>query len=86
MSDASNHSSHRAFHLKLDELVHLDGVFHGQLLDERLDESADDQGSGERKVGGEWFDGEGVQVTDFDAPVPGLGLGKKGVPFKASIP
>src|SRR5262249_44484779 len=31
-------SPYRAFHLELDELVHLDGVFHGQLLDQRLDE------------------------------------------------
>src|SRR4051795_13540547 len=38
--------THRTFHLELDELVHLDGVFHGQLLDERLDEPADDQGRG----------------------------------------
>jgi len=45
-----------------------------------------DQGSGEGKVGGEWLDGEGVQVTDFDASVPGLGVGKKGVSGKASIP
>ena len=36
-------SAHRTFHLKLDELVHLNGVFHRQLLDERLDEAADDQ-------------------------------------------
>ena len=37
-------SAHRPFHLKLNELVHLDGVFHRQFLDERLDEPADNQG------------------------------------------
>src|SRR4051812_41297743 len=36
--------SHRPLHLKLDELVHLDGVLHGELLDQGLDEAADDQG------------------------------------------
>src|SRR3954464_15277929 len=35
---------HRPLHLELDELVHLDGVLHRQLLDERLDEPADDHG------------------------------------------
>ena len=39
-------SAHRPFHLELDQLVHLDGVLHRQLLDERLDEPADDQGGG----------------------------------------
>src|SRR6185312_14569166 len=42
----SSTSADRPFHLKLDELVHLDGVLHRELLDERLDESADDQGRG----------------------------------------
>ena len=32
------------------------------------------------------FAGEGVQVADFDASVAGLGLGKKGVPLRASRP
>src|SRR5208337_3629333 len=37
-------SAHRSLHLKLDQLVHLDGVFHGKFLDQGLDEAADDQG------------------------------------------
>ena len=37
-------SPHRPFHLELDQLVHLDGVLHRQLLDQGLDEAADDQG------------------------------------------
>src|SRR5919112_4187758 len=32
-----------AFHLQLDEAVHLDRVLHRQLLDDRLDEAVDDQ-------------------------------------------
>ena len=31
-----------AFHLQLDQAVHLDGVFHRQLFDHWLDEAADD--------------------------------------------
>ena len=56
------------------------GFFDGALA------AQDQQGSGERKVRRQRFDGKGVQVADFDAPVPGLGLGKKRVSFKASIP
>src|SRR5208282_5716578 len=37
---------HRPFHLELNELVHLDGVLHGKLLDQGLDEAADNQGRG----------------------------------------
>jgi len=44
----------------------------------------DDQGSGVGEVSLHRFDGEGVQVTDFDAPVAGVGVGKKGVSFSAS--
>ena len=33
----------RAFHLEFDQAVHLDGVLHRELLDDRLDESVDDQ-------------------------------------------
>src|SRR4051794_16990428 len=39
-------STHRPLHLELDQLVHLDGVLHRQLLDQGLDEAADDQGRG----------------------------------------
>ena len=35
-----------AFHLELDQPVHLDGVLHRQLLDERLDEAGDDHARG----------------------------------------
>lgn len=37
-----NTSSDRSFHLQLDQTVHLDGVLHGQLLDERLNEPGHD--------------------------------------------
>ncbi len=33
----------RALHLELDQTVHLDGVLHRELLDDRLDEAVDDQ-------------------------------------------
>jgi len=36
------------------------------------------------EVGGEGFDRKGVEPTRFDAAVPGFGLDKKGVPFRAS--
>src|SRR5205085_437408 len=36
----------RAFHLELDEAVHLDGVFHRQLFDQRLDKPVDDHRAG----------------------------------------
>ena len=55
------------------------------LLDGAL-AAQDDQGSGEGEVGGEGFDGKGMQLPAFDPPVAGLGLGKKGVSFKASNP
>jgi len=32
-----------ALHLQLDQAVHLDGVLHRELLDDRLDEAVDDQ-------------------------------------------
>ena len=53
------------------------GLFEGALA------AQDDQGAGKREVGCERFDGEGVQVADFDAAVTGLGVGKKGVSFRA---
>src|SRR5580700_1239474 len=56
------------------------GFFDGPLA------AQDDQGSGKGKVCPERFDVKGMQVADFDAPMPGLGLGKKGVSFKASMP
>src|SRR5687768_18567772 len=36
-------SANGAFHLELDEAVHLDRVLHRQLLDDRLDEAVDDE-------------------------------------------
>src|SRR3954453_12195628 len=39
-------SANRALHLQLDEPVHLDGVLHRQLLDDRLDEAVDDELAG----------------------------------------
>ena len=44
----------------------------------------DDQGSGKGEVGGQGFDGEGVEATGFDPTVSGLGVGKKGVSCRAS--
>ena len=38
--------ANRAFHLELDQAVHLDGVLHRQLFHERLDETVDDHGAG----------------------------------------
>ena len=35
--------ANRALHLQLDQPVHLDGVLHRQLLDDRLDEAVDDE-------------------------------------------
>ena len=55
-------------------------------LFERALAAQDDQGPGVREVGRERFDGEGVQVADFDPAVSRLGLGKKGVPGRASRP
>ena len=46
----------------------------------------DDQGSGKGEVALERFDGKGVPVPGFDAPMARLGLGKKGVSCKASKP
>ena len=45
-----------------------------------------DQRSGKGELGLEGLNGEGVQSPGFDAPVAGLGLGKKGVSFNASNP
>ena len=38
--------THRAFHLQFDQPVQFDGIFHRQLLDQGLDEAADDHGAG----------------------------------------
>ena len=46
----------------------------------------DDQGSGKGEVGGQGFDGEGVEAAGFDSAVSGLGVGKKGVSCSASKP
>jgi hypothetical protein len=35
-----------AFHLKLDEAVEFDGIFHREFLSDRLDEAVDDHGVG----------------------------------------
>jgi len=43
-----------------------------------------DQGPGKGEVGGEGFDGEGVEFPEFDAPVTGVAVGKKGVLGTAS--
>lgn len=43
-----------------------------------------DQGSGEREVGCQRLDVEGMQASGFDASVAGLGVGKKGVSFNPS--
>lgn len=56
------------------------GLFHRPLA------AQDDQRSSVGKVCGERFDGEGVQTPGLHASVPGLGVGKKGVPFNASSP
>ena len=45
-----------------------------------------DQSSGVGEVGGEGFDGEGVQAPALHAPVTALAVGKKGVSFKLSSP
>src|SRR4051795_5451815 len=42
-SAAGATSANGALHLQLDEAVHLDGVLHRQLLDDRLDEAVDDE-------------------------------------------
>lgn len=55
-------------------------------LFERPLAAQDDQGAGVGEVGLERFDGEGVEVADFDPPVAVPGLGKKGVSRKASSP
>src|SRR4051794_7231402 len=39
-------SANGAFHLELDQPVHLDRVLHRELLDDRLDEAVDDQLAG----------------------------------------
>ena len=44
----------------------------------------DDQGSGKGEIGCEGFDGEGVQVPDFDPSVSGMGVDKKGVSLRLS--
>ena len=46
----------------------------------------DDQGSGKGEVGGQGFDGEGVEAAGFDSAVSGLGVGKKGVSCSAFKP
>jgi len=43
-----------------------------------------DQGAGKGEVGGQRFDGKGVELPGLDASVTGLAGGKKGVPDKAS--
>lgn len=53
------------------------------LLDGAL-AAQDDYGSGKGEVGGGGLDGKGVERTNFDAAPAGLGVGKKGVFFKAS--
>ena len=44
----------------------------------------DDQGAGKGEVGSERFDGKGMDVTEINASVAGLDLGKKGVSLRAS--
>jgi hypothetical protein len=46
----------------------------------------DDQGAREGKVGRHLLDGEGMEPTGFDPSVAGLGVGKKGVSLRESIP
>ena len=46
----------------------------------------DDDGAGTGEVGLQRFDGEGMDLADFDAAVDGIGLGKKGVSGSASRP
>lgn len=45
-----------------------------------------DQGFGVGKIGRQGFDGEGVQLPAGNASVSWIGLGEKGVVFKASNP
>ena len=59
-----NVSAHRAFHLKLDELVHLDGVFHRQFFHQGLDEAANNQG---RRLG--FGEATALQVEELFTPI-----------------
>ena len=43
-----------------------------------------DQAAGKREVGRQRLDGEGVELADLDPSVGAVGVGKKGVAFKAS--
>ena len=58
----------------------LAGLFDGAAI------AQDNQASGKGEVGFQRFDGKGVQEPDFDPPVSGLGVGKKGVSLRASKP
>ena len=42
------------------------------------------QGSGKGKIGGHRFEGEGVELANFDSSMGALGVGKKGVLFNES--
>ena len=55
-------------------------------LFERSLAAQDDQGSGKGEAGSERFQSESMQAADFDAPVAGLDVGKKGVLGNASSP
>ena len=46
----------------------------------------DDHGAGSGEVRGQRFDGEGMNLADFNPSVGGLGVGKKGVSGSASRP
>ena len=45
-----------------------------------------DQGAGKGEIGRAGFDGEGMEAAGFNAPMAGLGMGKKGVACSASKP
>jgi hypothetical protein len=44
----------------------------------------DNQGASEREIGGQGFDGEGIEVAGFDSSMSGLAVDKKGVLGRAS--
>ena len=54
------------------------GLFDGALA------AQDDEGSGKGEVGGQGFDGEGVEAAGFDPSATGLGVDKKGVSLRRS--
>ena len=54
------------------------GLFNRSLV------TQDNQGADEREIGGQGFDGEGIEVAGFDPSVSGLALDKKGVLGRAS--